>query len=149
MKVQASKRRSGHTFDTDPLSGINLQARCSMGSIIIPSRHRADSSSPFGDLVDSPAKMQKVALRIAQVLAKSFDEDERRHGKDFVKWVHSETEEKRRADILGRWFRDLRGGLNWSIEKSLDHLAPALRTELDGGTYNPPSERQRLWVPGG
>jgi len=120
-----------------------------MGSVIIPSRHRADSSTPFGDLVDSPERYKKVMFRMAQVLAKSFCDDERRHGKEFEKRVHTDSEEKRRADIIGRWFRNMRGDLNWSIERTLDHLEKALRTELDGGTYNPPIERQRLWVPGG
>jgi len=120
-----------------------------MGQIIVPSRHRADNGSPFADLVGTPQKYKLVAQRFAQILAASFDDDERRQGKDYAKRVCTQQEQKRRAEILGRWFREMRGDLGWSVERTLDHLAVALRTELDGGTYTPPADRNRLWAPGG
>jgi hypothetical protein len=121
-----------------------------MSQIIIPARHRADNGSPFADLVDNPQRYRMVANRIAEILAGSFAEDERRHGKDYAQRACTQQEQKRRTEILGRWFRELRGDLGWSIERTLDHLAKALRTELDGGTYTPPvGKGNRLWVPGG
>lgn len=118
-----------------------------MVQILVPSRHRSDGK-PFGDLVADRNQYMRVVTKFTALLAKSFEEDAERYGREFAKRICTESEKKRRAEILGKWFRVLRGDLEWSIDRTLDNLGKALRTELNGGTYKPPAG-QRLWVPEG
>lgn len=104
--------------------------------------------APFRQLANRPGDYDRVATAFARILRASFREDERRHGRAFVDRIHTQAEEKRRAEIIGKWFRELRGGLGFSLSRTLDEIQRALRTELDGGTYTPP-EGNRLWAPGG
>lgn len=103
---------------------------------------------PFLSLLNERGNYPLVARKFASTLAASFAEDARRNGAEFVRKIHTQDEEKRRAEILGKWFRRLRGDLGFSLNRTLDELPRALRAELDGGSYTPP-EKNRLWAPGG
>lgn len=106
------------------------------------------SPTPFMDLLDDPKEFRKLVLAFAHILRGSFITDERRRGKEYRQRIHTQAEEKRRADILGRWFRVMRGDLGFSMQLTMDQLPRALRAELDGETYEPP-DKNRLWTPGG
>lgn len=116
-----------------------------MSTIIVPSHHRADTK-PFAELADEPAKRARAVMQFAGILERSFNQDAVMHGIDFVKRHNTDTERKRRADIMGRWYRDLRN-LGYGHIQTMDEIPKALRAELDGGNYEPP-ERKRLWAPG-
>jgi len=118
-----------------------------MGVIIVPGAPNADPY-PFLSLVDRPEDKRRTLNGFTNILAGSFREDERRQGKEFVRRIHTLAEEKRRAEIIGRWFRVMRAELGYSLSRTLDEIPRALRTELDGGKYTPP-ERDQLWAPGG
>jgi len=118
-----------------------------MGSLIVPGTF-AQNPTPFLELVSHRHDYDRVMQTFIKVLRESFQEDARRHGRGFVERIHTQHEEKRRAGIIGKWFRELRGGLGFSLARTLDELPKALRAELDGGSYTPP-EASRLWAPGG
>lgn len=82
------------------------------------------------------------------ILERSFVTDETRLGKAHRQKVHTQAEERRRGMIMMRWFRVMRCDLGYSVQKALDLIPKALRTELDGGTYEPPP-KNRLWSPEG
>jgi hypothetical protein len=118
-----------------------------MGRIIAPAFIK-DRPTPFSDLLNTPQQFQRVEAAFCRILSASFLEDERRSGKEFVARIRTQLEERRRADILGKWFRILRGELGFGMIRTMDELPKALRKELDGETYTPP-EKNRLWAPGG
>lgn len=118
-----------------------------MGAITVPRAPNADPA-PFLSLLDSPGDERRVLNAFATILARSFQEDRRRQGEEFVRRIHTQAEERRRAKIIGKWFREMRAGLGYSLSRTLDEIPRALRTELDGGKYTPPEPNQ-LWAPGG
>ncbi len=91
--------------------------------------------------------MARVQGAFARALAQSFREDARTYGMDFARrMLANEGERKRRADLLAQLYRRMRGDWGWSVQRTIDTLAEALRVELDGGTYERP--RGSLWTPG-
>lgn len=117
-----------------------------MGVIVTPGSPITERA-PYLALANSPQDYRRVADAFVRILKASFDEDARRSGQAFADRVHTQGEERRRARILGKWFRELRNS-GFSTSRTLDEVQRALRTELDGGTYTPP-EGNRLWAPGG
>ena len=58
------------------------------------------------------------------------------------------AEYRRRAQICIDWFRILRLDYKWSLERTRDHLALALRKTLDGHDWDPGSADERAcWSP--
>lgn len=104
------------------------------------------SSTPFLDL--GPQARDLATKRLILILEQSFQTEENRLGKEFRQRISTQAEEKKRAKILFKWLRIMRGDMGYSLQQSLDLLPYALRTELDGGTYTPPP-KNRLWTPGG
>ena len=105
-----------------------------------------ESKTPFADL--TPMQKQGVQRRMESILADSFQTDENRKGPRFRQRIQTQAEVKRRGMIMVRWFRRMRGDEGYSVQKALDLLPGAIRTELDGGVYNPPP-KNRLWTPEG
>jgi len=118
-----------------------------MGLVIVPGSPDADPT-PFLRLIRHPQEHRRVVAAFMQTLAGSFELDKQRNGAEFAKRIHTQSEERRRSEIIARWFRRLRGDLGFSLSRALDELPRALRAELDGGSYTPP-EGNTLWAPGG
>jgi hypothetical protein len=115
-----------------------------MSLIYIPNQHQATSHSLAG-LVGSRTEAERISARIARTVEASYLEDARREG---GRPVHrTAAEDKRRINICFDWFKEMRGGGNWSLTRTLDTIPEALRSELDGTPYSMPT--QRMWVPGG
>lgn len=107
-------------------------------SIIIPGRF-ASEDKPFFELANgNRATAYRVMRLFERTLERSFDEDEDRHGKAFRQKVQTQAELKRRADIMARWFRTMRGELGFSVSQVEAELHRALRSDLDGVGYEPP-----------
>jgi hypothetical protein len=118
--------------------GRSNQSAPFTGAIIVPEGHKA-TSTPFRDLLRTPADFMVCARGIERALAISFAEDEQRGGRDYRARIQTDTEKKRRAEICGQWFRRLRGDLGYTIAAALDELPRALRATLDeNSTYQPP-----------
>lgn len=117
-----------------------------MSMIVVPKNPMAEGK-PFADLAEDPEKFRRAMRRFVLILEQSFTVDARLHGEAFAKRHKTELEMKRRANILGKWYRSLRN-LGYGHIKTMDELPKALRAELDGESYTPP-ERSRLWVPEG
>lgn len=116
-----------------------------MNQIVIPHEFQS-TATPFLDVVKSPRAGYHLFKRVQEIVSDSFKEDARRMGKNVSQIKISQVEVKRRADIVGRWYRVMVADIRLSSVKAIDHLALALRTELDGGTFTPPS-RRRIWAP--
>lgn len=119
----------------------------SMGLIITPGPPMSDKS-PFAALCDNPEQYESVAKKFMVILASSFETDRRRSGVESVGRIKTEAEIKRRAELIGKWFRIMRGDSGFTLQRTLDELPRALRAELDGKDYEPPP-KNRLWTPGG
>jgi hypothetical protein len=117
-----------------------------MSMIVVPQKHRADQR-PFADLAEDPEKFRRAMRRFMLILEQSFTVDARMHGASFAQRHKTDSEIKRRANILGDWYRRLRN-LGYGHIQTMDELPKALRAALDGESYTPP-ERSRLWVPEG
>ncbi len=117
-----------------------------MAHIIVPAQHRSDGS-PFLGLTKDPRQEREATAAFVRILSASFDDDVRLRGREAALRGLTISEQRRRAGIMARWYRDLRGMGHGHI-RAMDELAKALRAELDGLPYTPP-ERNRLWAPGG
>lgn len=111
----------------------------------LPYQHQA-TGTPFGDLAGEPELLARVRRAFTRALAKSFDQDAAVCGVDFARRMNTDTERRRRAQLLATLYRRMRGDWGWSVQRTIDTLAEALRVELDGGTYERP--RGRLWLAG-
>jgi hypothetical protein len=114
---------------------------------IIDPFHASDTQHPFKELERDPARLRATMARFERILEASFAFDAQRDGTDFAARINTAAERRRRAAILAKWFRALRG-LGHSVERSIDDLSRALRCELDGDAYQPPP-KNRVWLPGG
>jgi len=92
-----------------------------------------------------------ITEKFGSIIAASFNEDERQRRGQTGRVVSggsniTTNEINRRFDILEHWTRILVGDLHWSLTKTIDHLADALRTELDGKDYVPPENDRAMYA---
>jgi hypothetical protein len=114
--------------------------------LYIPQAHQA-TGTPFGELSEDPALMASVQRAFAEALAASFRADAALYGLAFARrMMASEAERKRRGALLAQLYRRMRGDWGWSVRRTIDTLAEALRVECTGQTYERP--RGNLWTPG-
>jgi len=114
-----------------------------MSMIIVPGQHRSDGN-PFANLLNDEQQLHRAMSDFAKILARSFRDDAILHGVDFAKRHNTEKERKRRADIMGRWYREMRDA-GYGYIQTMDEIPKALRAELDGDNYMPP-QKNRLWA---
>jgi len=105
----------------------------------------------LANMLQNKAQFQFVLRAFVQIVADSFKTDQNR--------LHSETillspaynptraEIKARTDMCYDLFMAMRHDLHWSTQRSLDTLPVALRTELDGGKWEPQTNRQAWGAP--
>ena len=91
----------------------------------------------FSPMVRSVADLQLLHVKLGETIQESFMHDAIRHPGRQV--VGTRAEVKRRTEICLKWFRVMRGDMGYSTERALDFLGLALRTELDGGKWEPPA----------
>jgi hypothetical protein len=96
----------------------------------------------------STLKHEFTAARLAQIIEKAIADSfkhERERGERVMVY---DREVKRRSEICLKWFRIMRGDMGYSVDRVFDFLPRALRTELDGGTFEPVSASERsAWAP--
>lgn len=108
-----------------------------MSNIIIPQNFKS-AERPFADLYNNKKQLIQAINEFAACVEKSFADDEKNMGRGFVEKTRNQTEEKRRVDILGKWYRTLRKECGYSHDRAIGSLYTALRAELNGDEYNPP-----------
>lgn len=112
-----------------------------MANIIVqknPFQELDEDEIPFVQLIKNPIDGYNLRNAMCKALQKSFDEDEKRMGSSFRNHIQTQHEVKRRTEILCKWFRTVRAEMGYSTDRAISILYPALRTELDGGVYEPP-----------
>jgi hypothetical protein len=98
------------------------------------------------DLAKDAAEIDTIKTKFAEIVTKSFIDDSATMGEMFARKILTVDETRRRSRILRNWYMVMRGDLGWGLVKTLDHLPDALRTELNGGRYEPPAH-DRPWSP--
>jgi len=108
-----------------------------MANIIVP-KVFGQEKYPFLELCVDKAQAYKVCCAICAALEKSFQFDAKHMGKGFAEKIETQHEVRRRTNILCKWFGILRNECSYSTSRALDTLPLALRTELNGGDFEPP-----------
>lgn len=81
----------------------------------------------------------RVVNAITKAIEVSFSED---------KASQTDAEIKRRFDICFKAYKILRNDLGWSLQRVEDEMPVALRSLLDGGSWEP-TKRRDAWVTDG
>ena len=98
--------------------------------------------TPFSSLLRNEQSPLELVQAINSAIAGSYRAERLRGELPIVK-----TEEvKRRTQICLKWFKILRGDMGWTVEKTLDFLPMALRKEIDGEDFDPPTQNG-AWSP--
>lgn len=90
----------------------------------------------YSEFRDYPEQLAKVVDGTTEVVYGSFLVDGS---------TQTRNEVKRRTELCARWVLTLRKDCRWSIERILDELPRALRSELDGIPYSPTREGRQTW----
>lgn len=88
-------------------------------------------------LMSNPRDLGLVVSAFERIIYRSFVVDQ---------GPTTMAEIKRRFEICTRIFKELRGDLDWGLQRILDHMPTYLRAELDGVTWEP--DTRKCWVPG-
>jgi hypothetical protein len=97
----------------------------------------------FAELVKRKEDLKRVFTGISKALSISFEQDKKEHPLSFV---ITDAAIKERFSICEKWFRIMRGDCGYSVDRAVDYLPVALRTELDGGQFEPP-KTEVSWSP--
>ncbi len=74
---------------------------------------------------------------VTEAVGKSFSQQSMRNP--------SHDEIRRRFTICMKWAKVFRGDLSWGMQRIVDELPNALRAELLGTSYSPPT--RQCWIP--
>ena len=101
-------------------------------------------AAPFAGLMTDQQNMVKVFLAVENAVLKSFQQD-RSRALIITPQKPTRTAIKERANICWRIFRVLRGDMDWSWMRIVDHIPQYLRMELDGQDWEP--NVRTMWAP--
>lgn len=87
-------------------------------------------------LMKNPRDLGYVVEGFERIIYQSFVQD---HGRQTL------SEIRRRFQICTHIFKELRGDLDWGLQRILDHLPAYLRADLDGEKWEP--DTRKCWVP--
>ena len=105
-----------------------------------------DSRAKVLNELFSDGQLQTVSRRFVKIVSASFSEDRNKLivlASDMKPPTQNEI--KHRTEILYKWLITMRGDLGYSLERSLDMLPQALRSELDGTHWTPPPAERASW----
>ncbi len=89
----------------------------------------------FADSVRRLDDLKLVFTGISKAISLSLEHDKKEHPLSFVA---TDATIRERFAICEKWFRIMRGDCGYSVDRAVDYLPVALRTELDGGSFEPP-----------
>lgn len=101
--------------------------------------------APFYTLLGNKRELKETMDKIEDCILRSFGQDVQRE--PFKQHRVTQAEIKNRFRICEKWIRRARGDLKFSMQKTLDLMQHALRTELDGKPYDPNEPPGRIWTP--
>lgn len=105
-------------------------------------------TKPFAEMMSSEADVQRTFTALESSIMRSFAEDIQRAPFSPRRGM-TRAEISRRFRICENWIRHARGDLGYSLERTLDLLHHALRSELDGEPFDPHCRPGgiKLWTP--
>ena len=105
----------------------------------------------LANMLKDKRQLLEVVNAFIRIVGQSFKTDEDRLNSDTIilSSIHKPTQDeiKARTDMCYDLFMAMRYDLHWSTQRSLDALPVALRTELDGGKWEPQTHRQAWGEP--
>lgn len=90
-------------------------------------------------------QQRRVTQAIYRAVEESFLVDKKRDGRSRSIKVTAD-ELKRRVNICLKVYKELRGDLDWGLQRAIDHLPMYLRRSLDGVAWEP--DQRKVWAPG-
>ena len=96
----------------------------------------------FAQLGAEPDVIPRLVHAIEDAVVRSF---EGRHGMIILPGVVNESEQKRRVNVCLDIVKVLRGDMQWSWQRIIDHLPGYLSEKLDGNDWEPSA--RAAWVP--
>lgn len=91
----------------------------------------------FASLLTNQAELSRVTLAFEKTIRASYESHPVRHS--------TQAEISRRFEICARIFEQLRGDLEWGLERIFDKLPEYLGAELNGSTWEP--DKRTCWMP--
>jgi hypothetical protein len=105
----------------------------------------------LANMLQDRGKLQQVLQAFVRIVSDSFKTDRNRLHSDTILlspvYNPTQAEIRTRTGMCYDLFMVMRHDLRWSIQRSLDTLPVALRTELDGGKWEPPTDRRAWGIP--
>lgn len=105
----------------------------------------------LANMLQDPQKINLVLQAFVKIVAGSFKTDRNRLHSNTILLspAHNPTQHEiqERTRMCYDLFMAMRYDLHWSTQRSLDMLPVALRTELDGGKWEPQTNRQSWGTP--
>jgi hypothetical protein len=103
---------------------------------------------PFAALMRNEAELKRTFFAIEDAIWRSVGLDIQRNPfGQLAQRGMTKDELAYRFKICEAWIRRARGDLGFSLEKTLDLLPQALRSELDGNAFDPEKSPLRIWTP--
>jgi hypothetical protein len=105
----------------------------------------------LANMLQNREQFQSVLRAFVAIVAESFRTDKNRLQSDTILlapgYTPTQAEIKARTDMCYDLFMAMRHDLHWSTQRSIDTLPVALRTELDGGKWQPQEHRHAWGAP--
>jgi hypothetical protein len=103
---------------------------------------------PFAALMRNEDELRRTFMVIEDAIWRSVGLDIQRNPfGQLAQRGMTKDELKHRFKICEAWIRRARGDLGMSLEKTLDLLPHALRSELDGNQFDPDTMQTKIWTP--
>lgn len=105
-------------------------------------------AKPFASLMRNEDELRRAFGVIEDAIWRSVGLDIQRNPfGQLAQRGMTKDELKRRFKICEAWIRRARGDLGMSLEKTLDLMSHALRSELDGNRFDPDTMQTKIWTP--
>ena len=100
---------------------------------------------PFMRLLSKESDLKIVYECLETTIWRSFAEDLRSN--PFKEQNITQNEIRHRFKLCEKWFRKARGEYGFSLEKTLDLMPKALRSDIEGEDFDPTKSKTKLWTP--
>lgn len=105
-------------------------------------------AKPFASLMRNEEELRRTFNAVEDAIWRSVGLDiQRSPFGQLAQRGMTKAELKHRFKICEAWIRRARGDLGMSLEKTIDLIGHALRSELDGNRFDPNKLETKIWTP--